>query len=74
METDHERARRLLDMDQVEGISAADREWLDQHLDACAGCSAHRERTAQALQLLRSQPIGMNPALVNAALKAKLGD
>ena len=35
----HERAKRLIGVKQVERIVAADREWLDGHLETCAACS-----------------------------------
>jgi anti-sigma factor RsiW len=62
----HARAARLMDAEVVEGIPATERAWLDEHLEGCAACRAHAERTTRALQSLRSLALQVNPALVSA--------
>ncbi|MGD0222510.1 MAG: zf-HC2 domain-containing protein [Terriglobia bacterium] len=61
----HERARRLIDAWQVEGISAPEREWLDAHLAECTACRARAGANERALQALRSNSASVNPALVS---------
>jgi len=53
----HERARLLIAARHVEGISAADRVWLDTHLDACAPCSREASAVADAIGSLRAAPV-----------------
>jgi len=55
--TVHERARGLLAAGRVEGISGADREWLDRHLAACAQCAEEAAAVATAIDLLRASPV-----------------
>jgi anti-sigma factor RsiW len=61
----HERACQLIDAWQVEGISAAEREWLDAHLAECAACQARARANERALQTLRSNTVSVDPALVS---------
>lgn len=61
----HERARRLIDAWRVEGISAAEREWLDAHLAECTACQARASANERALQALRSTTVAVDPALVS---------
>ena len=61
----HERACRLIDAWQVEGISAAEREWLEAHLAECAACGARVRANERALQVLRSNTVSVDPALVS---------
>jgi anti-sigma factor RsiW len=61
----HERACRLIDAWQVEGISAADREWLDAHLAECTACQAKSSANERALRVLRSNSLIVDPALVS---------
>jgi hypothetical protein len=63
-ETD-ERARRLIDAWQVEGISASERGWLDAHLAECSSCQSRVEANERALQALRTISFSVNPALVS---------
>ncbi|MFB3922878.1 MAG: hypothetical protein ACE145_14230 [Terriglobia bacterium] len=63
----HERALQLVDARAVEGLSAADQEWLESHLDACAGCSAYAESVGRTLESLRWMPVELDPAVVAAA-------
>lgn len=62
---DHERARLLIDIWHVEGIQAQEREWLDKHLVQCAECRGQALANERALQLLRSNTISVDPALVS---------
>ncbi len=61
----HERACRLIDVSHVEGISAAERAWLDEHLEECAACRARMRANERALQALRSNIVGVDPELVS---------
>ena len=61
----HERACRLIDAWHVEGISATEREWLDAHLAECTPCRTRASANERALQALRSNSIGLDPALVS---------
>ena len=49
----HERARRLIDQERVEGLAAGDREWLGLHLKNCAECARMAVATDGALRSLR---------------------
>lgn len=53
----HHRARRLIAASHVEDISAADRAWLDAHLEACARCSREVFAVADAIRSLRAVPV-----------------
>lgn len=66
MDAAHERARRLLDMARIEGITPADREWLDRHLEQCADCAAQHAATERVVQSLRTMPVQMSAELVAA--------
>jgi len=61
----HERACRLIDASQVEGISAADGDWLKAHLADCLTCQARVRANERALQALRSSTLRVDPALVS---------
>jgi hypothetical protein len=50
----HARAETLIAKERVEGISAAEREWLGKHLRECARCLAISSATQQALRSLRA--------------------
>jgi hypothetical protein len=52
----HERAEKLIAQERIEGISAADREWVSAHLHECAKCAQSAQQTDDALRALR----GMN--------------
>jgi anti-sigma factor RsiW len=62
----HDRACRLIDLRQVEGISAHEREWLEAHLADCEPCQARARASDRALQVLRSNSIAVAPSLVSA--------
>jgi anti-sigma factor RsiW len=61
----HECARRLIDSGQVEGISTAEREWLNGHLEKCPECQAWAQAGERALGALRSNSVKIDPALVS---------
>ena len=67
----HERARRLIDARQVEGISSAEGEWLEAHLAECAECGARARSTEHALQFLGALAVKVDPAVV-AATQARV--
>lgn len=50
----HARAETLIAKERVEGISAAEQEWLGQHLRECARCSESSNATQLALRSLRT--------------------
>jgi hypothetical protein len=53
-EDTHEQAVQLIDKMQVEGLAAAERDWLEAHLESCAPCQKRARATESALQALRS--------------------
>jgi hypothetical protein len=60
----HARARRLISAARVEGIPAADREWLDAHLETCARCAGEAAAVAAAIDALRAAPMLADAAMV----------
>jgi hypothetical protein len=62
----HARAQQLMAAARVEGISASEQAWLEQHLEACAACAQDAARTARALETLRWVAVSADPALVRA--------
>ena len=62
----HRRAEQLMDALRVEGVSVADREWLEGHLEECDRCRAHAQANESALRKLRSLPVCVTPGLVKA--------
>lgn len=62
----HQRAERLLAISKVEGISAAEREWLEAHLEDCARCAKRATAVEQVVASLRSVSIPPDPAVVEA--------
>jgi hypothetical protein len=64
--SDHDRARELVLLRDIEGISDRDAAWLTSHLDGCAECSAFAEELALAEQALRSIPVTATISLVSA--------
>ena len=65
MSQDHTRGERLIVQDRIEGISAADQRWLQQHLAECANCAASAGATDRTIGLLRGLSIALPPALVS---------
>ena len=64
--SEHERARELVLLRDVEGISDSDARWLASHLEGCAECSGFGEELAFAERALRSIPVTAPVALVSA--------
>jgi hypothetical protein len=64
-ESVHERARRLIDVERVEGLALEDRRWLEDHLAACEACAARAVTTAAALSALRSISVALPPGLAS---------
>ena len=60
----HERAGRLIPALRVEGISPADRAWLEAHLDGCARCAELAASADRAVRLLRSVSVQIEPELI----------
>jgi hypothetical protein len=63
----HARASELIAKERVEGISAAEQEWLGQHLRECALCAEHADATAQALRSLRTLSVPVPRELARRA-------
>ena len=59
----HAQAEELIAQERVEGISAADRQWLRQHLAECAACAARASGTERAIRSLRTLSIPLPPGL-----------
>jgi hypothetical protein len=64
----HEKARFLLDRSLVEGISPADRHWLDAHVGQCAECGRYSDLSARTVGALDWFAIELDPA---AALRVE---
>ena len=62
----HQRAERLISASKVEGISAADREWLDTHLQSCGRCAQRAAALEQVVATLRSVSIPPRPTVVES--------
>jgi hypothetical protein len=62
----HTRARHLMDATRVEGISAAEQDWLHQHLEDCSDCSQGEADTRRALEALRWMAVNADPGMVRA--------
>ncbi len=63
----HERARRLIDREHVEGLATEERRWLQDHLAACEACASWAESTEVALRLLKSVSVALPPGLATSA-------
>ena len=53
----HRRARRLLEQERVEGISAAEQDWAASHLRECSECGTFARKTEAAVRGLRGMAI-----------------
>jgi anti-sigma factor RsiW len=53
----HQRSQQLFAQSLVEGISADDRTWLDEHIRQCGECAREFASTGQLLQALRTVPV-----------------
>jgi hypothetical protein len=61
----HERAEQLMAQERVEGISAAEQQWLRQHLGECADCAARASATEQAIRALRGVSVALPKTLAS---------
>ena len=59
----HDRARTLIDMDRVEGLSPQDRTWLEAHLAQCDACARFSSSTRQAVEAVACPQIAVPPDL-----------
>lgn len=50
----HERARRFIDREQIEGLDQEEHRWLEDHLATCEACAARSASTETALKALKS--------------------
>jgi hypothetical protein len=64
----HERARRLIDQECVEGLAVTDERWLKEHLAACEACAGRAAATEAALRALRTVPVSVPHGLAASAL------
>lgn len=62
----HERARELVLLREVEGVSDGEAAWLASHLEGCAECSGFAKELALAERALRSIPVTASVSLVSA--------
>ena len=62
----HERAARLIDVERVEGLTAAERGWLEGHLETCPTCRERAQATERAIRAVRSVSVEVLPSLVSA--------
>lgn len=53
-ENSHERARRLIDQELIEGLEKTERNWLETHLAACETCTGRVAATDAAVRALKS--------------------
>ena len=63
----HARAGQLIAQERVEGISAAERSWLEQHLTECASCAEQAHATEEAIRALRGVAIPLPRTLASRA-------
>lgn len=59
----HARAERLMGQEAVEGVTPAERQWLDRHLEACARCAGQARAVERAIRNLRSITVPTPPGL-----------
>jgi hypothetical protein len=58
----HERARRLLDQETVEGLHRDDRTWLDGHIEQCGECREYAELSRRVVRALDGFAFDLDPA------------
>lgn len=63
----HERVGRLINRRHIEGLSPAERQWLDAHLESCGVCAERAHLTTEAIASLRAVAVPVNPAVVSMA-------
>ena len=61
----HARAGHLIAQERVEGISPAERQWLDRHLQECEGCAEQARTTEDAVRALRAVAVQLPRALAS---------
>lgn len=66
----HERARKLIDLACVAGISQDDEFWLHSHTIDCAECGEYAETTARVIHGLGSFSFDIEPGLIMQAKEA----
>ncbi len=62
----HERARRLIDEERVEGLAPGERRWLQDHLTTCEACDAWQASTQAAVRALKSVSVAVPQGLAAA--------
>jgi anti-sigma factor RsiW len=63
----HARAEHLIAQERVEGISAADQNWLREHLAQCGACAARAASTTEAIRSLRGLSVVLPASLASRA-------
>jgi anti-sigma factor RsiW len=63
----HARAELLIAQERVEGISPAERQWLDEHLRECVRCAGQARTTEEAVRALRAVAVPLPRALASRA-------
>ena len=61
----HVRAEDLIARQRVEGVSEAERLWLDEHLRSCPACSESAAATEKAIRSLRALSVPVPRALAS---------
>ncbi len=64
--SEHERARELVLMHDVEGMAESDGTWLESHLAACPDCAAFAEDLQLTSRFLRRMPVMASSSLVSS--------
>ena len=59
----HGQARRLIDREQIEGITPEEGRWLHDHLAGCEACARRSSSTELALRTLKSVSVAVPPRL-----------
>jgi anti-sigma factor RsiW len=59
----HERARWLIDREQIEGLEPDDRRWLMEHLATCESCASRSATTEATLRAMKSISVPIPPGL-----------
>lgn len=63
----HAKAGCLISQERVEGISPAERQWLERHLQECENCAAQARLTEEAVRALRAVAVLLPRALASRA-------
>jgi len=61
----HARAERLILKNHVEGIRPQEREWLEQHLEACSDCDRLASATERTLRSFCTVSVPLPPSLAS---------